>query len=312
MDSIFDDFLFRHVLIEMGSSVNRLLESHGYKDLVSGVVDILYKYISIDIENMKDGDACDFHYSNMSIFNGIDVFFSGYDVNVHVEYNSSYNGSNSIGEYDDNSKLIADGDNVEFHPEINISAKGNNKLEIRNRIAKTLGHELTHAYNDYDVFVGSEYKNRLGDLFLVRYNNKSQNSPNKIEAYIDEIIYFTDRCERNAHIAQLKQEMELYDRYMSDATDLYRLITMTETYKKLNRVIDDLSAIKKIVSDDQTGISRKDLVDVVNSLTGKEFKRFRPAFEFIRRRVLRAKMKFDEQAPKIAYDVYLNRKSKFT
>ena len=308
-EDLFDEHLFRHCAIELSDAFTSILESHGYSDKVSGIIDALYTVINHDIGAMKFGEHKRFVYNDTSLFDNIDVFFTGFSLTLDVDYADDYKGYESRGKYNDRSKMLYKNGKVDFVPNIVVYAKGNDNLGIRRVIGKTLGHEFTHAYNDYEMFLDSGGTIRLKDAFMQGYWSAAQQSPNKIERFVDEIIYFTDRSERNAHIAQMKQELDNYDEPMFTAHTFTAAIQTTETYKKLRDVISALSMINDIVKKDPE--RKEDVVKVVNSLTKRNFVKYKDAFLFLRDRVVRAKLKFDEQAPKIAYDVYREKMDKF-
>ena len=310
-EDVLTEHLFRHCALELSSASHSILESHGYSDYVSGIIQKLYKRINHDIGSMKINTNKTFIYDDMSLFSGTDVFFTGFKIIISVDYNEKYKTDESSGGYNDKGFLEYDGDIVKFCPDIIVYAKGSNNLGIRKVIGKTLGHEFTHAYNDYEMFINSKGKKRLGTSFLKGYSDMASNSPNPIENNIDKIIYFTDRSERNAHVAQLNQELERHKEPMFTELTFTDAIRSTETYKKLLDVIDALNILQNLASSDTSGKNRNDIIKVVNSLTGRKFRRFRSAFDFLRDRVVRSKMKIEEQAPKIAYDIYRKRKFKF-
>jgi len=317
IDHLFEDVLtehlFRHCAMELSSASYSVLESHGYVDNVADLIQALYKRINPDVGLMEENTENRFIYDDMSIFKGVDVFFTGFKITIIVDYNTSYKTDEISGLYNEKSLLRYDGDSVQFFPEIYIKVNGCDNLGIRRLIGKTLGHELTHAYNDYELFVNSGGKKRPGNSFMKGYSTIAKNSRNTIENYIDKIIYFTDRSERNAHVAQIRQELEHYRnvKAMFTALTFTRAIQSTETYKKLMSVIDMLNELQNLALSDTTGENSEDIVKVVNALTGNKFKKFRPAFNFLKDRVVKAKMKIEEQAPKIAYDIYLKDQFKF-
>ena len=312
-DDVLEEHLFRHCAMELSSASDSVLESRGYVDNVADLIQALYKRINPDVGFMKINTKQTFVYDDMDIFKGVDTFFDRFRITIVVNYNENYQETTSSGEYNDQSFIEYDGDSVCFWPEIFISVRGSDNLAIRRFIGKTLGHELTHAYNDYELFVNSKGKKRLGDSFLKGYSDIARGTSNTIEKNVDNIIYFTDRSERNAHIAQIRQELDSRKNYKQffDALTFTEVIKSTETYKKFVEVIDMLNELQNLALSDTTGRNSEDIVKVVNALTGNKFKRFRQAFNFLKDRVAKTKMKIEDQSPKIAHDVYLKNKFKF-
>ena len=299
-----DEYLYRHFMVEQSGYKSSILESHGYKDNISDLVQALYKVVKPDIYSLNQGEEKVFTYSDMLIFDGVDVFFDGFRLTIDVTYSPNDVESNSSGKYNDKSLLEFVDGVVKFVPILSVKAIASNDIDLIRIIGKSIMHEFMHAYNDYEVFIESNGKKRLRDLFLKGYSSIAQNSPNDIENCIDKIIYFTDRSERNAHIGQLKHELETYTGSYGDASGVTKAIKATEAYSKLIDVIDALNTIQKIVSEDETDISRNNVIKVVNRITKNNFKRYRPAIDFLKDRVMSARQKFEEQSTKIAYDVF--------
>jgi len=310
-DSLLDEHLYRHFMIEQSGYNSSILESHGYKDNISDIVQALYKVIKPDVYGMGHGDEKVFTYKDMSIFDGVDVFFTGFSLTIDITYGSEDIEPKSSGKYSEKSHIEFVDGSVRFVPIMFVRAVGPSDIDLIRIIGKSVSHELMHAYNDYEMFVTSGGKKRLGDAFLQGYSSIAQNSPNDIENCIDKIIYFTDRSERNAHIGQLKHELETYQGSYGDASGVTKAIKSTESYSKLTEAIESLNTILKIVSEDKTDNSRNNVIKVVNRLTKNNFKRYRPAIDFLKDRVMSARQKFEEQSTKIAYDVFREKWGKF-
>lgn len=314
-DNLIDEHLFRHCMVEQSGYKTSILEAHGYQDNISDIVQALYEVIVPDICGLKEGERKIFKYDDMSLFKGIKVFFSGFNLMINVLCDPSKKGPFSEGYYNERSFLNFIDGKLVFVPSISIKAVGPDDVSLIRVIGRSIAHEFMHAYNDYEIFIESEYKKRLDDSFLKGYSTVSKNSPNQIENFIDKIIYFTDRSERNAHIGQLKKELENYEGSFIDAVDVTNAIKSTETYKKLMEVMECLESIQMLVhvDDSENGSKkrREQVIKVVNFLTKNNFKRYRPAIDFLKHRVMSAKQKFEEQSTKIAYDVFREKWGKF-
>ena len=310
-ENLFDDYLYRHCAVEFGRSSGIVFESHGYKDDMSEIVDVFYNVFKDDLWNMKAGTNKHFIYKNMDVFGDMDVFFTGFHFDLYVNLEKGWVKAEATGGYNDESLLKFDGDSIEFVPDFYVSAKGSDVVDMIDAIEKSIAHELTHAYNDYEVFINSGGRLRLGDVFLQGYDSNASKSFSAIRSNVGDIVYFTDESERNAHIAQIKQELENYDGLMSNSMSMTNAIKSTETYGKLMMTIDMLANIRKALDIDSNATDKNIFLKTVNTITNNKFRTCEQAYNFLKHRVANAQRKFYQQAPKIAMDVFMNKKYKF-
>lgn len=306
-----DFCLHNHIVFEFGGS-GELFESHGYYDKITDITDSIANAILNDLIRTKD-DPFILHktYNDMSIFNGIDPFFDNFIVNVDIEYSTNFKQNVVTASYDSiNSKIYVCDEIISFCPRIKINGRGYSKMDIINIIIYKLGHEFTHAYNDYMVYIKSGYKKRLTDLYDMSSINRSMIIPKDLIEYaIGSTLYMSSQAELNAFIAQLKNELEQYNGPFNTSSDFTKAIMSTNAYKNIKNVTDFCNSIEDEVNKPgELSDKIKDMfVSTLNKVSGKSFKNFIPAFKWFKYKVYEINSKFNKKSPKIIHDVYVER-----
>ena len=289
-------------------------ESHGYVNVIQKIISAL----NPDVNKAIRDHVQNISIKDMSIFHGIDdLFFDEYVISLRVIRDKNIDGD-SDGRYSDHSPMSIEGGKIKFKPMIHVDARGSSDLTLIRCVLRTIGHEFTHAYNDYEIFRNSKGKKRLSDCFMTGYSTVSQGSENETENYVDKIIYLTDRSEMNSHIAQMIQELESlfysyqgeYGNYnvFTDPKTLLENVKKTKTYEKMQEAFSGLKWIDEHSYRDDV---RKATIEVVNGLTNYSFKSYHAAFQLLKYRMSRFKKKFDDNAMKIVHDLYMKHMPKF-
>ena len=317
MKSQLDQFIIDHISYELGSlSEYDIFESHGYYDNISYIVEKIHDNIRSSILSLKNGETFKTTLSDMSIFNKDKVFFDEYSLSVEVTYKEDEKDLNrnlSGGSYFEDSQMTIKDGIIEFYPIMEIHAIGSSKMKIMNFILKDIGHEFLHAYNDYCVFKNSEGKSRLIDIYF-KYNYKTaETSTLKPEVLVSKILYFTDQAEKNARIAQIKQEIERYKDGRWKQIDIKNAVESTE----INRDIQDAENKLSELIDRSSGNDRNAednkyyTIEAVKELSGYGFSTFEQAIRFLKNKIYKVRKQFNKQAYKIATDVYLENNNKW-
>lgn len=317
MKSQLDQFIIDHISYELGSlSEYDIFESHGYYDNISYIVEKIHDKIRSNILSLKDGETFETTLSDMSIFNRDKVFFDEYSLSIEVTYKETekeLNRNLSGGSYFEDSQITMENGIIEFYPIMEIHATGSSKMKIMNFILKDIGHEFLHAYNDYCVFKESKGESRLKDIYF-KYNYKtSETSTLKTEVLVSQILYFTDQAEKNARVAQIKQEIEQYKNGRWKQIDIKNAVDSTEINHDIQDAENKLYELmdRSYGNDKEADDNKYYTIEAVKGLSGYNFSTFEQAIRFLKNKIYKVRKQFNKQAYKIATDVYLENNNKW-
>jgi hypothetical protein len=309
-NDLFLECLLNHLNFEF-DNFGAVYESHGYYDKISDIVVNLIRNIRDDILKLNDGERLTKCYRDMSLFGDSKLFFDGFSMTIDIKYSTSEK-NNIHGGYDlFNSNMIVYGDNISFCPIIYISGYGDSKRYILGKMYNIIGHEFTHAYNDYMIFKKSGFKKRMRDIYNPVSVNRAAASSNFIESAIGNVMYLTDISEINARIAELKQELEIYNGSFNDSKDVSIAISKTDLYHKVKDVNDIIRILDSNFNDGtifSDYLKNLFLLDM-NDMSGKKFNTFNQAFKYLKERVYELNKRFYEKVSKVAHDVFVDKHS---
>jgi hypothetical protein len=299
-----DECLYNHVNFELGSFGYGLMESHGYYDDISDLVNPIVKLISKDIFEIKNGHRLSKAYNDMSIFDDSKTFFDNILIDVSIVYSEDLNENKIIGVYDYNSKMSSNNGKISFFPEIQIIGSIKSKTDFISKLYRTVGHELTHAYNDYMTFKKSG--KRVVDSYKQGDVNMSLSSNDGLKKAIGYILYVTSQLETNSHIAQIKQELEEYNGSFITSFDLTKALMQTDYYKKLDGSEAILNKLKSYV-DEGNDVINEIITRYASELSKKQLKNANQSIKYLGTRIYNSKRKFNQTASKIAHDVFVEK-----
>ena len=307
----FDILLHNHVLFEFGG-LGKLFETHGYYDKITDITDVISHEILHDLlDSNEDPYELRKTYDDMSMFKDINPFFTELKLRVDLKYSSAIKRNKIDASYDPiNSKIQINDGVVSFCPMITISGFCNSKSGVIDEMIYTLGHEFTHAYNDYMVYVKSGHRKRLKDLSDMSKINNAISNPNSLIGYmIGAVLYMADQAEKNAFIAQLKNELELYKGDLNSSKDCTHAIMTTNTYQNIQNVTAFCNKFEEEINQNEKGTDNAKIlfVDELNRIAEKNFKNFESAFKWFKYQVYEINANFNKKAPKIVHDVYTQR-----
>lgn len=301
--------LKRHIIYEFYAGLpnkeNILNESRG---VVSG----LHKVVTALCNEMESQvlSACAAARHTNEVYSGelkkfgLASFFKEYRISLSVSYDDAdvkYSGGLSIEK-----SFIDTKNGVVCLPDINLYVSGNNPSKIMRVISFCLGHELTHAYNLFEYArkngltttdISKSYdKQRYMDIIAAKTSPGLQN-----ERAVGHILYNLNRMERNAYIAQLKQELESVADRITDSKSAWHAVLNSESYKKFQNLENNINLI---LSPDVSDIAKSELIHYTNRTAGKNFKSYEQLQRFYARYWETWKKKYLTMAAKVAYDVF--------
>lgn len=298
-----------HLLYEFGNdyhgSKKILTETRG---VVSGLNDVV-KYLSGKMSGQIE-DTVRLKTEITQIYNGDDLssFFNDYLVELTTDYDVSAKKPRYSGGLFTKLSFFDTDDGVLCRPCIRLKITGNDEGKIEDVLSFCLGHELTHAYDMYqyalsrgckagDLLTNIEY----GQGYTKMFNAVRNNVPMK--KFVGELLYTLNRMERNAYIAQLKQELDKAGIY--DSGSALKAIKQTSSY---GRFIATEQKIKAILHPETSDDVRREIMVYTNELADRSFSNYEQVKKYYVRRWLKWKKKYLSTASKIAHDIYIEHK----
>lgn len=302
--------LRNHIIYEFYAGLpnreNILMETRGVVSGLHDVVKAICEELSDQVwetYNTKEEETR-VYSGEVSEF-GLKSFFDDFNITLTTIYGnnkSTYRGGLSV------SKSFSDSENgVVCSPVINFYVTDNDPHDMARTIAFSIGHELTHAYNFYQYARKNNLTVRqMMDNFdnIQRYGDimAAKNSPGlNNERAVGDILYKLNRMERNAYIAQLKQELESEADYIVDSKSAWNAVLKSESYKKFKNLEKNFSIMFGPEISDE---AKKQIIHYTNRSTGKNFKNFDQVKKYYMKYWETWKKKYLTTASKIAYDIY--------
>ena len=305
-----DTELKRHIIYEFYAGLpneeNIIMESRG---VVSGLHEVVKAICEKMEEQVRkvcyEGRAIKTEsYCDEVAHLGLDTFFEEFDITLCTNYGHkpSYSGGFSPA------KSFSDSENgIVCNPVINLMITGDDADKMMRTISFALGHELTHAYNMYQYARKNNltHKQLLDNIYDVqRYSDimATRTSPGLVnERAVGDILYKLNRMERNAYIAQLKQELEDVSDTITDSKSAWKAVLESESYQKFKSLENNMRILSGPEMSDE---AKEEIVRYTNRALGKRFKNYKQTLKYYMKCWDTWKKKYLSAAAKIAHDVY--------
>ena len=179
-----------------------------------------------------------------------------------------------------------------------IYLKINPKLE-RSTLLVALMHELTHAYQDYNLRIkGSsltQVAKKEGYPKTARYMSMGRDD---MIGEVSRVIYLLNQFERGAYMAELSGMLMTNKHKFSSISEVIEFIKGTEVYNFYIDSIEDAVSIMKLKDNSE----RKLAIGYFNELGGRKFNSFSELYTWLRHRCSSIKKKFEKTIPNIIYN----------
>ena len=301
--------LKNHVLFEFssrGPNKERILyETRGYIAGIDQVIKALCSKMYRQIEDCcLNGESMTETYAGNIMDDGVVTFFDRYNIILDTKYSQEkgqYRGGLSPKE-----TFSDDDGSVVCCPDIELSITGNDPQKMYETLRFSLGHELTHAYNMFQY----ARKNGLSSDDIIKNFTETQRYDKIIGVkenmtgnpkLLATTLYYLNRGERNAYIAQLRQELTDRKDELKDSRTTMEAIRSTESYKKFKSLEQNVVAL---YSPEITEKFKKGFIFWVGRMTEKKFTTYGQARKYVVRAWEAWKKKYLSVASKIAYDIY--------
>lgn len=278
-----------------------LLEARGVINGIDTVVDVFMKtFIQQIHDTFTEGEVIK-TYDNPDILKGISTFFTNFQIllRTHKSEKSSYHG----GTYPSSVKFDNTTNRWYCEPYITLTINASTEKKLFSIIKTILAHELTHCYNMFlyskqnnkDVFNNIEKQQRY--YYIKRASDSNSNN----ERAIANILYLLNRMERNANIAQLREELLDNKEKMTDDKSIFDLIKSSDSYRKLKTLEKNINLINTLTNE----YTQKQLIKYVNQIMGKNYTNYNQVKKYLNNRWNKWKNAYLCKACKVAYDVFL-------
>lgn len=297
--------LEHHVIVEFKrhNTVPVLLkETHGYINDIDEIIEYFKKLVEEQIITTYSttNESTTKSYSDKINFNS---FFEWYKLRVTFEISNEtkYSGGmspKSIFINPINGKWVC-------VPEINLTIKTNNVINAMKTFSFCMGHELTHCYDLLSYAKETKqdpwYSIERNRYFDIKNNMNFGVGNTKACAHI---LYSLNRMERNAFIAQLRQELLSNKDNIKDSKSATEVIKQTESYQKF--LLLERNVI--IILNNKNKEVQENLIRDLNNIMNKNFINYNQLVKYYLNRWRKWKQQYLSQASKMAYDIFASDK----
>lgn len=292
--------LKNHLLFEFNYYNNNVIkETRGVINGIETVVQSMLEMVSKQLH-----DTFITHKPTYKKYNGLGIktFFNEYilTVSAEISHKMSYK-----GEFHYANSFEQKNDKIICKPHIDIQISANSENDLRYAFSFAVGHELTHAYNLYQYAKTYGIDNMKQN---VSYQQKYRNIRRGMNPYViinyravALMLYHLNRMERNAYIAQLKQELLSKKDEIKDSETAFDAIKTTESYKKFLNLENNVNLC---LSDEMTTTAQNEITYALNSIMEKKFTNYNQVRNYFSDRWRKWKKAYLIKASKIANDIY--------
>lgn len=288
------DNLFTHIFIEFYYRKGKFLNEHNSKltfrklNESYGVFDGCYElakqiYNNIKKMSLKNGES---RVLNFPIKNS--KWIETFEIMVYYDENS-----NTGAAYNPSSQIVKSDNNTWKYLPLKLSVN-----LASNNIVINLMHELTHAYEDYNRKINDKPNITNKALENGYYLNNSVGNYGNEKKYISYILYYLTDFEVNAHLSQLKGELQNCDKYFINIQQIVDFLRKTDVYERYSLIksyIDFFSSI----SDEK---SQSIVLLWVSDLSNLKFRTYKNFVNYINEKYNKIERRMNRFIPKIAYE----------
>lgn len=231
----------------------------------------------------------------------IKTFFNSYYLYLKVfrcknESDNAYSGvcSNASVFKDENGEWVC-------RPKIKLTVRVNNMMNAYRQFSLAICHELTHCWNLYRYALETG-KSPYEAYVSTRYDKikDSKSDMRNQAASSASILYLLNRMERNAYIAQLRNELDKIDTQDMTFQEFYNEVKKTQSYMKFKYLEENVALLFQITDN---GL-QSEFIDALNGIMGKNYTTYNQLLKYYSRRWQKWKNAYLKNAARIAYDVY--------
>ena len=201
--------------------------------------------------------------------------------------------SNTGAAYNTSSQIVKSVNNTRKYLPLKLSVN-----LASNNVVINLMHELTHAYEDYNRKIN--VKPSITDKALDNgyYLNNSVGNYDNEKKYISYILYYLTDFEVNAHLSQLKGELQNCDKYFVNIQQIVDFLRKTDVYKRYSLIKSYIDFFSNI-SDEK---SQNIVLSWVSDLSNLKFRTYKNFVNYINKKYKEIERHINRFIPKIAYE----------
>lgn len=192
----------------------------------------------------------------------------------------------------------------------NIIISINNDIVFSEYLFELLMHELTHAYQDYNLRLkGMSLSSELKKTGYHNHNNEvyrnkeyddilNDGIKEDININLSNIFYFFNNFEKPAYIASIEGKLKSCDRTFSNIAEVIYFMKSTNIYKTYEYVyecIDDMANFK-------SEVGRNYVMSLIPKLSNYKFTNYHDFIRWLKYKRKGIQYKFDRIIPKLAYN----------
>lgn len=209
------------------------------------------------------------------------------DVRIYIDEQS-----NTGASYNPSSEIVLCGDRKKFSPlELNVNLKSKN-------ILVNLMHELTHAYEDYNRRIKG--KKSITDKALENgyYLNRSVGNYDNEKKYLSFIFYYLTDFEINAHLSQLKGELQNCNKHFYNIQEIVDFLKKTDIYRRYSIIKTYIDFFNNITDKESQTI----VFGWISELSELKFRTYQKFLKYINNKYDKLERHMNRFIPKIAFE----------
>lgn len=322
----FEDKLAKHCYIEFrlgntksidsrineGKLSQKLWEMHGVMNNMDDYIRAVRNFIDKNVpDNTKDTYTLSMTREDFPF----ETFFDIADITINID--TTKNEPDCSGFYQ---SLRSGWKNLnEYSIRMGMEFSGS-KEDILNICAKTAAHEITHAYDDFSRRRINTKTKKVDDLYraTTKENDYAFNTKlNKADVYentISLLLYYLQKWEVNAYIAQARFELMQHMLGASSSEEAYEAIKKTRIYKQVMDMKDTYKLMKSLIpypdmcesllNAFNKSRTRNPFTNLAFSLHDTPIKTYAQLLTIFGKKIKRAEKQVMRVLPKMAYDIY--------
>ena len=190
------------------------------------------------------------------------------------------------------SEIILCGDRKKFSPlKLTLNLKSSN-------IVVCLMHELTHAYEDYNRRI-KQKKSILQKAYDNGYHlNNSIGNYDNAKKYLSFILYYLNDFEINAHISQIKGELQNCNKHFVNIEQIVDFLRETDVYKRYHIIKNYIDFFSGVTDE----LSQIIVMSWIEDLSNLKFRSYQNFVKYMNKKYDKLERHMNRFIPKIAYE----------
>ena len=173
-----------------------------------------------------------------------------------------------------------------------------NQEDSKTYVEMIIMHELTHAYQDYQLRLkGSSLLDSMQNYGVDKNNLVFINSYEETKQKLAWVIYHLNDFERSSYVAQIGYYFNNVARVFNNIGEVMEFLKDTIPYKNYQMIFEWCSELYSI----EDGKSQSQILTWVEQLSNLEFLSYKKFRNWLKEKQLRYQNKFNTIIPKIAY-----------